>query len=73
MPLNFQALRLDRSINSLNMHDSVPVLLVICWEKKCFSAASLDDADVFYSELYDSGLLNELKKKNNKHVETNVQ
>lgn len=61
VPLNFQVLRLDLSINLLNLHDSVPVLLVICLGG--FSAASLDDADVclFFSELCDSGLLNEPK------------
>lgn len=62
VPLNFQPLRSNLSINLLNMHDSVPVLLVTrSTRKENISVLQLCVMQTFYSELYDSGLFDELK------------
>lgn len=61
VPLNFQPLRSNLSINLLNMHDSVPVLSVSRYtrgtrggrekKKNISDAAAVCDANIFYSAM----------------------
>lgn len=81
VPLNFQPLRSNLSINLLNMHDSVPVLSVSRYtrgtrggtgeKKEHFWRCSCMWCKHFL-QCYDSGLFNELKNNSN-HSYTNVQ